>query len=160
MYIGITNLERFILESLNRSEKDIISISKDLKLDLKITHNCLNQLCAKNLISIEGNKYFINQEVDRRKVNYINSKESLTGEFTRLIENHIEDSIYESKDNFALKKVYLNNDDEILLGAMLKSLESFLAEINSKNRKQKFNTNEKSYIFWGFNKYQNIINNL
>jgi predicted transcriptional regulator len=160
MYLGITNIERFVLESLIKSSKDILQLSKDLSLDLKVCHNSLNQLCAKGLVQIEGNIYSLDKKNGKKHLSYINSPDSLSNEFSSLIETHIENSISNKKDNFSLKKVFLNNEDQLLFKAMLKSLESFLNEVNSKNKKQKYTTKDKSYIFWGFNQYDEIINNI
>ena len=60
---NFTILERMVLESINKGDKDLQQIHNDTSLDAKICENILYSLLAKNIVTTKGRIYQFNKNI-------------------------------------------------------------------------------------------------
>lgn len=154
MNFNITLPERIVLESLQKKSKSQIELISCTKLDRLILNNVLNSLISKNLIKTEFKNYTLNKSISKDLIKELNDKQNLTVELNQIIQSVIYNTLENNQQDFKLKKVFLNTRDRKVLDGMLYNLNSFLNELSTNNSK----TADQTVIFWGENKYENIIN--
>lgn len=151
---NFTVLERMILESVNKSAKDLEQIHEDTGLDKSICTNVLFSLLAKNLIIIDFNVYRLNKNLSEAILSELTDQRNRCVEINALVRECVKLSLLEGSDTFKFKKVYMSEKDKKLLKAMLYNIETFLDGLKS----QKGKTKEETFVFWGGENYANAIN--
>jgi hypothetical protein len=148
----VTAIERYILESLNKGNQTLLDIHLDTELSPDHLENLLSGLESKGLCLNKSQKFYI--ENNLIEIPQVTQK---IVEFSLIIKNSIKNALlFKRKQEFKLKKVYLNSQDEKIYQSMIYSLESFLEEAS----KKKGRTSKEKIIFWGEKTYQNAISDL
>ncbi len=153
----ITSPERMILESLNKSSKNLKEIHNCTSLDPQLIQNVLTNLLSRNMVRTHNQVYQLNKNAPECYINDLNEKESKIFEAQTLIETCIEQSIEGQNSLFKFKKIYLSPRDKKMLQAMLINIETFL---NNVNKNDKASTKDESIIFWGSAIYGNLLEDL
>jgi len=157
MEFNITYLERLVLETLSKSDKDIRALEQELKLRKQIIFNVLSALIAKNLVLIKENKYLLNHNLNKEILTELKDKDNLVVEYSNIIKTNIKESIHNDKSNcFMYKKVFMDASDYAVLKGLLYNVESF---VNSLQGKQSHNP-KQHIIFWGEDKVEAITKNI
>lgn len=156
MSLYITTLERYILESINKSNNSILQIQDDTKLDIKLISTVLkNLLQDKVIIQVKG-EYCLHESITSNKVSDLKNKDHAVIELTEIVKINIKHSLLNQKDNkFNYKKVFLDSDELKILRTLMFSIESFLTSRTIK----KGPTSQEQIIFWGNNSYLNTVSN-
>lgn len=153
----ITTIERYVLESLQKSEKTLFDLVLDTKLEPKVLKSILFNLQREKFISQKAETYSLNHTNLNQLKSVLKNKLSSTVEISQIVKSNIKESfINKNEQCFKIKKVSLNKDDAIALSSMLLDIENFLKSRQDKKGK----TSEEKIIFWGMNNYLDTINNL
>lgn len=154
MDFQITAIERYILESIQKQSNDLQAISIDTGIKEDILNSILNDLQVKSLIKVDYNKKFhINQHINQIIKDELNTPNDIYCS----VQDIIMTSFETEKENFKLKKVYINEKEEKILNGLLYNLESF---IQSLKKNARHTTSAKKIIFWGSANYGKTINHL
>jgi hypothetical protein len=156
MKFYITPLERLILESLSRKEKDLSSLEDDTKLDQLILSNILQSLAAKNLVILERRKYYLNQALSNLMIKELKDNQSVMAEVNQVIKVCMNNMLNHNEGLFKYKKVYMDKSEEKLFNALLIQMETFIDGLS----RNKGKTHEQKVIFWGSDTYENITHQL
>lgn len=159
MNFNISPLERLVLESLSKCPKELFELMQDTKLDKNVVINILQSLLIKNLLTVTNNRYQINQNLNQVLIQQLKDQQNTLIEIGQVVKTTIKHSQNFKDNSFKYKKVYMNSDDEMLFKAMLIQLESFIEELEKKNKK-KGKTYQQKVIFWGSNSYENITTDM
>lgn len=153
----ITSIERYVLESIQKSAKSIFDLVLDTKLEPKILKSVLFNLQNEKYITVRKERYFLNEKrIEDLKI-ILKDRMTSTLEISHIIKSNIHESlINDKKECFQFKKISLNKEEEVILNSMLLNIESFLESIQSKKGK----TSDEKIVFWGMNSYINTINSL
>jgi preprotein translocase subunit SecF len=163
---GILLIERIIIESLAKKEKNIFELEIDTNLSQGILLNILPCLIMRNYIRYGRGQYSIDKESSLTWPATINSKNSIKEEvkemFTTMVNGHFEEAKFNDSKSFEIKvqKLSLTNDEQKILNAHLVNLESFFNSVK-KNRTLnpiKEKTCEQKVVIWGLSQYSDLIN--
>jgi hypothetical protein len=164
MQDGLLLLERIIIESISKKEKNIQELSIDTNLEHALLLNLLPILLMKNIIKYQHGLYRIDKENSllwRESINHPeNIKEETKELFTSLVNKYFAKDI-EEKSNSVLKvkKVWLTNSEEKILNGHMVVLENFFNEVkNSRKRNPlKEKTCEQKIVIWGTSLYSELL---
>lgn len=162
---GLLILERIIVESISKKEKNIQELAIDTNLEHALLLNILPTLLMKNIINYQRGIYSINKENSLLWKSGINKTDNIKEEakelFTSLVNQYFKNDIAEAKHNSVLKiqKVWLTKDEEMVLNSHMKTLESFF---NSVKNSRKINpirekTFEQKVVIWGTSQYSELV---
>ena len=154
-------LERIVIESLNKTPKNLILLSNDTGIRMNILENIVKELVAIEFIFFNDDIYKLNITKIKNwmKGSHASSsqKSELRSLFDLVVSNYQMNNKLENK--LKLQKVYLTYEEERIYNEHLAQLEDFIKQVN-RNRKIdeiKFNTNQESVIYWGHTEYSNLI---
>ena len=150
---NFTVLERMILESINKSPKNLDAIKEDTGLDSELCLNVVYSLSAKNLIVTKAQKYAINSNLCEGIIAELKDSQNRAVELNMLVRECVKDTVMGKGDSFGFKKVYMNQREKKLLKAMLYNLESFLDGL----KENKGKTKDETFVFWGKENYGKAI---
>lgn len=155
-----TNLqmvERLILESLSRSEKNLHDLFQDTSLSYGLLNNILSKLMFSEMIVYKSGKYSLHPEAPQ-KISL--SSESLQAEikelFVTLVNQHYDDK---EKGVIKVQKVWMDESEEKIFQSYLINLEKFLEGLKTNSRKAKKaqSTKEQKVVVWGHSEYTNLV---
>jgi GTPase involved in cell partitioning and DNA repair len=147
----VTTIERILLESLNKSPKTLVELQDDLNFSTETIQNILLSLIPKGMVNQRLNKYHVNTLTCQAQLDMLNNKDNLQEEVIEIVSNSI-------NSDFKLKKVALSSEDKAILKSLLFNLDKFLEEVSKK--KNQCATKDLEVIFWGFDQYNNITQNI
>lgn len=158
-------IERIVLESVSKKDKNIYELSLDTNLEQGLLLNILPELLMKNLIKYNRGIYSINKEQSLRWSETINSKDSIKEEvkelFTNLVNEYFnKEQNKKSKDtDLKVQKVWLSFDEEKLLNMHLVNLENFFKNIKLGRERNpiKEKTHEQKVVIWGVSNYSDLV---
>lgn len=146
---NITLLDRMIINSVSKKNRNIQAIATDTNLSCDIIKIVLEDLLIKNIFTLKASEYFINQYLNTDQVKGINSKDSIDVEKIQIAK-----SALKKEAGFNLEKFALSKKDEVIFEGMLKSLKMFIDSSKIKDA----TTKEENLFFWGQNNYSDIVN--
>ena len=156
MSLYITTLERYVLESINKSNNTILQVQADTKLDIKLINTVLENLLEDKIIEQIKGKYYLHESIKSNKVSDLKNKDHAVIELTEIVKINIKQSLLDQKNNmFNYKKVFLDSDELKVLRTLMYSIESFLSSRTLKSGP----TSQEQIIFWGNNSYLNTVSN-
>ena len=147
-----TILERMILESINKSSKNLEEVAEDTGLEQNICLNIVYSLLAKNLVVCAKGSYSFNQSLSKAIVAELKNKRNRAIEVNALVRECVKDSVVENGESFVFKKVYMSEKEKKLLKAMFYNIESFLSGLSASGP-----TKEETFIFWGGDNYAKAV---
>jgi hypothetical protein len=163
---GLLILERIIIESISKKDKNIQELAIDTNLDHALLLNVLPNLLMKNIIKYQKGTYSIEKESSflwRQSINRDdNVKEEAKELFTSLVNQSLRKDLAEKNKNTALlkiQKVWLTKDEEVILNTHMINLENFFNTI--KNSRKLTPIREKTYeqkvVMWGASQYSELV---
>jgi hypothetical protein len=162
---GLLIIERMIIESLSRKEKNIFELSSDTTIDQSLLLNVLPNLLMKNHIKYLRGIYSIDKESSLLWSTNINLKENVKEEtkeiFLSLVNQFYQKEVKElgSMPQLKLQKMWLTHQEEVVLRSHLNGLESFFHSVKESRKKfpMKEKTAEQKIIFWGCTNYSDLV---
>lgn len=156
-------VERIVLESISRKNRNIVELSNDTGLSVSLLNNILPTFIMKNLVIYNNGVYCINNEMKNLWINEINSKDSLKCEvkelFTNLVNHYFEEEKAAATVELKVKKIWMTPYEKKLLRMHLNNLNEFVSNIEKENKKdQNFKTKEQEIIVWSVSDYEGVIN--
>lgn len=152
--LSINLIERIIIESIYRKEKDFDDIYNDTNLPKTVIENCLMSLLSKNIIIKKLDRYYLNNNLSEEAIQAISSKTNKLNA-KKLIMNEIIES--SKGDDLGFYKVSMSEKEEKILKGLFYNVEEFLKGLET-NKEAK--TTDERIIFWGENTYGKVINNI
>lgn len=158
-------LERIVIESLGKKEKNIFELSLDTNLDQIVLLNIMPQLLLKNIVKYHRGIYTLSTDNIKSWNETINCTENIKAEvrelFTSMVNEFFADDIKKKEEykELKIKKIWLTSDEEKVLKNHLLSLDNFFKQIQS-NRKKfpiKERTHEQKVVFWGVSEYGKLL---
>ncbi|OFZ22541.1 MAG: hypothetical protein A2202_03015 [Bdellovibrionales bacterium RIFOXYA1_FULL_36_14] len=162
---GILVIERMVLESLFKKEKNLVEMERDTGLDSGILKNILSNFMMDNLIKYQKGVYSLNKNEIMGKLKKINDKKQIKEEvcelFTSMINEYFKKIEQDQKNvDIKVRKIWLTPSEEKIFNTYLINLETFMKnieqdrKIHPKNEKLK----EKKVFIWGATDYSTIAN--
>jgi hypothetical protein len=160
MFDGMTIFERIILESLEKEQSTLKKIKEDTALNENILGRSLQHLVAKNMVLVEREVYSLNQKNKEEWKSFLLKEENVSLELQELLEGILKVALKKNPQGFMkIKKVHLGERDEIILKAMLKNIETFIAGLENLTPKKE-RTFSKKVVVTGMATYQDIIHSI
>lgn len=157
MFEGMTIFERIILESLEKNEKTLPELIEDTALNEKLIFHCLKNLAAKNIILIQERKYTLNYQGKEQWNQNLLQADHLKLELQELLEGMLNVALKKTPESLLkIRKVHMEEKDEMILKAMLINVENFLQELEKKSTRSK-KTSHKKIVFTGMAAYHDIL---
>jgi hypothetical protein len=163
---GLLILERIVIESISKKEKNIQELSFDTNLEHSILLNILPNLLMKNILKYNRGSYSIDKEASLKWLSNINKEDNLKDEatelFTSLVNQYFKKDIEMQNQKKALlkiQKVWLTKDEEIVFNAHMINLENFFQNIKKSRKLQPIRekTYEQKVVFWGASQYSDLV---
>ncbi|MBY0414929.1 MAG: hypothetical protein K2Q18_12230 [Bdellovibrionales bacterium] len=163
---GLLMIERIVIESLYKKEKNIQEIEIDTNLGHGLLQNILPNLLMRNMVRYRGGVYSIDKEHCFDWLKQVNKKENVKEEakemFTSLVNQYFKkDNTVEGQNGPQLKiqKMWLTRDEELILKSHMNALEGFFNGVKEsrKYRPQKEKTCEQRVVIWGSTHYSDLV---
>ena len=166
MQEGLLIIERIIIESLSKKERNLQEIVIDTNLEHALLLNVLPHLLMKNMIRYTRGIYSIEKENCFHWLSEINKQDHVKEEakelFTSLVNQYFKKEKLHLKNiepQLKIQKVWLTDDEEIVLRSHMASLESFFNGVKAsrKVRPQREKTCEQRVVIWGLSQYSDLV---
>lgn len=163
---GLLMIERIVLESLSKKEKNIQEIEIDTNLSHGLLLNILPNLLMRNMIRYQRGTYSIDKDSCFSWLSEVNKKENIKEEakelFTSLVNQYFRKDLVEQKSNgpqLKIQKVWLTRDEEILLRSHMAALDGFFQSIKEArlHNPQREKTCEQRVVIWGLSQYSDLV---
>lgn len=151
---GLSSLERVILECLGKQNLTYDEIHTQSGLHENVCFNVLQALLIRGILTINGSRYQVSQNISPLMMEEINGAEAREAESLELIE-----AVLEQKVNrvFRFQKIAMDSRDEKIFLAMLSNLDSFLQDAHKKAQ-HSVPMKERKIVFWGIGELQTLMN--
>jgi DNA-binding MarR family transcriptional regulator len=147
-------IERAVLEGIGRDLKTVEQISLDTGIELKMVQKILKRFLEQGLVEANKENYHLRENLVSR-LQEIEEKVSVeVGELLKCAS----DTFFSKKPSsfLKLKKIYIPQKEIQYFNCMWKNMEDYLQRISEENSKSPIK--DKTVIFWGWSKYENMIN--
>jgi hypothetical protein len=149
----LTCVERLIIESLGRSEKNVFELHRDTTLNQRILINILNALTLRGITHQRDGRYSISKHMTPDTLNSIKNSMGQKTEALELIE-----SMLSQESIVRLKKVYVSEKDKPILNALLNNLNNFFQTLPEAPKD--VSLSDFSLFVWGEDQYGKNINRM
>ena len=151
-------VERIVIESLFEEGKNRHQLFVDTKLDIELLKNILCDLEKEDLILCKKGCYYLN----KNKMSEMSDKKQMKNELKELFIAWVNKFFLEEKKKttcLKVKKVYMNDSEELLYNEHLNKLNRFIEQIKemSKLENRGCSTAKKKIIFWGHEEYKELV---
>ena len=163
---GLLIIERIIIESLSKKERNLQEIIFDTNLEHSLLLNILPNLLMKNMIRYTRGIYSIEKENCFKWLNEINKKDNIKEEakelFVSLVNQYFKEDI-EKKPIIAphlkIQKVWLTKNEELILNSHMAGLDGFFNGVKAsrKMRPEREKTYEQRVVIWGHSQYSDLV---
>jgi hypothetical protein len=158
-------IERIVIESISKKDKNIYELVNDTKLNQELLQKILPNLLMKNLIRYQRGIYSIEKTMALKWLETINEKQNLKEEvkemFATLVNNYYQEDQNAIKKNNQLRvqKIWLSPDEDSILRSHLAMIDLFFKNIkNSRERNPvRERTHEQRVIIWGTSMYSDLV---
>ncbi len=163
---GLIILERIIIESIAKKDKNIHELSIDTNLEHAFLLNILPNLLMKNIIQYQRGSYSIDKESSLKWLAGINSDDNIKEEakelFTSLVNEYFKKDIVQKKESHSLlkiKKIWLTADEETILNTHMINLENFFLNVRNSRKVMpvRERTCEQRVVIWGMTQYSDLV---
>ena len=163
---GLLMIERIVIESLSKKEKNIQEIEIDTNLSHGLLLNILPNLLMKNMIRYQRGTYSIDKESCFQWLSEVNNKENIKEEakelFTSLVNQYFSEDLAVQKvsgPQLKIKKMWLTRDEELILKSHMATLEGFFQSVKQarKQNPQREKTCEQRVVIWGLSQYSDLV---
>ena len=163
---GLLIIERIIIESLSKKERNLEEIKLDTNLDHALLMNVLPHLLMKNMIRYHRGIYSIDKENCFRWLGQVNRDENVKEEakelFISLVNEYFKKDLQPKRaiaPQLKIQKMWLTQDEEIILRSHMATLENFFVNVKDsrKTRPQRERTCEQRVVIWGLSQYSDLV---
>ena len=163
---GLLIIERIIVESLSKKERNLQEIIMDTNLEHSLLLNVLPNLLMKNMIRYTRGVYSIDKEHCFQWLNEINKDDNVKEEakelFTSLVNQYFKKDLDKAKTlepQLKIQKVWLTRDEEMILRSHMAGLESFFTGVKASRRvkPEREKTCEQRVVIWGLSQYSDLV---
>lgn len=162
---GLLMIERIVIESLSKKEKNIQEIEIDTNLSHGLLLNILPNLLMRNMIRYKNGLYSIDKDHCFEWLSDVNKKENVKEEakeiFTSLVNQYFkkETAAPNVGPQLKIQKMWLTRDEEIILKSHMATLEGFFSGVKEarKHHPQREKTCEQRVVIWGFSHYADLV---
>ena len=156
---GILIVERFVIESLYKKQKNLIELNDDTGLDKNILLNILTNLSFKKIILFKEGMYSLNYEKKEEWLEQINRPENKQQEikemFIALVNKYFKEG--KSESNLSIRKVSLSELDEKVLNNHFKEIDHYLKNLERNKKFSTSRTGQEKVFIWGQGSYGNLM---
>jgi hypothetical protein len=163
---GLLIIERIIIESISKKEKNLQEIMSDTNLNHSLLLNVLPNLLMKNMIRYTRGIYSIEKENCVKWLSDINRKDNVKEEakelFVSLVNQYFKKDLEKTPSplpQLKIQKVWLTRDEEMILNSHLAGLDSFFNGVKASRRvkPEKEKTYEQKVVIWGHSQYSDLV---
>jgi hypothetical protein len=157
---GLLVIERFILESLNKGQKNIKELESDTSLMRSLLVNLLSSLSTKGMVIFSKGKYSLNQHKKAewsKEINLVESKRDEMKELMISLVNSHYNLEQERRSSLKMKKVRLSSLDEKVLAAYFAQIEQYLQNLSLTERVTEEPLTEQRVYVWGQSHYGDLV---
>lgn len=163
---GLLIIERIIVESLSKKERNMQEIINDTNLDQALLLNILPNLLMKNMIRYTRGIYSIDKEHCMLWLNEINKTDNVKEEakelFISLVNQYFQKDVRLNNSvspQLKIQKVWLTTDEEMVLRSHMASLDGFFSGVKAsrKVKPQREKTCEQRVVIWGLSQYSDLV---
>lgn len=163
---GLLIIERIIIESISKKERNMQEIVHDTNLDQALLLNVLPNLLMKNMIRYNRGIYSIDKENCFQWLNEVNKTDNVKEEakelFISLVNQYFKKDIEKKHvltPQLKIQKMWLTNDEEMILRSHMAGLECFFSGVKAarKLKPQKEKTCEQRVVIWGLSQYSDLV---
>nr|BDT26832.1 hypothetical protein BHI3_02980 [Bacteriovorax sp. HI3] len=163
---GLLMIERMVIESLSKKEKNIQEIEIDTNLSHGLLLNILPNLLMRNMVRYRSGIYSIDKDHCFEWLSEVNRKENVKEEareiFSSLVNQYFKKETQPSSQNgpqLKIQKVWLTREEELILKSHMATLEGFFNGVKEarKYHPQREKTCEQRVVVWGLSHYSDLI---
>lgn len=163
---GLLMVERIVIESLSKKEKNIQEIELDTNLSHGLLLNIMPNLLMRNMIRYKSGIYSLDKEHAFLWLSEINKTENIKEEaseiFTSLVNQYFKNDEELKKpkvSQFKIQKMWLTKEEEMILKSHMSTLEGFFTGVKEarKYHPQREKTCEQRVVVWGITDYSDLI---
>ncbi|MDO9183201.1 MAG: hypothetical protein Q7U04_12370 [Bacteriovorax sp.] len=163
---GLLIIERIIIESLSKKERNMQEIILDTNLDHSLLLNILPNLLMKNMIRYTRGTYSIEKENCFQWLNEVNKTDNVKEEakelFISLVNQYFKKDLVKPVGNetqLKIQKVWLTRDEEVILRSHLSGLDGFFTGVKASRRikPEREKTCEQRVVIWGLSQYSDLV---
>lgn len=167
---GLLIVERIVVESLSKKEKNISEIEIDTRLTHDLLLNILSGLILQGIIRYKGGIYSLAKENSFLWLKQINERNVLKEEvkelFTSLVNQYFKSDFAKSEQikldqltQLKIQKMWLTPDEEMVLKSHMATLDGFFQGIKDARKKspEKEKICEQRVVIWGVSTYADLI---
>jgi hypothetical protein len=163
---GLLIIERIIVESLSKKERNLQEIIHDTNLDHSLLLNILPNLLMKNMIRYTRGTYSIEKENCFQWLNEINKTDNIKEEakelFISLVNQYFKKDCVKLRamePQLKIQKVWLTRDEELVLRSHMASLDGFFTGVKASRRvkPEREKTCEQRVVIWGLSQYSDLV---
>lgn len=163
---GLLIIERIIVESLSKKERNLQEIIMDTNLDHTLLLSVLPNLIMKNMVRYTKGIYSLEKENCFQWLNEINHADNVKEEAKELFISLVNQYFTKSNERksstepqLKIQKVWLTRDEEVILRSHMAGLESFFTQVKAsrKVRPQREKTCEQRVVIWGLSQYSDLV---
>ena len=164
---GLLMIERIVIESLSKKEKNIVELEVDTGLSHALLLNILPNLLMKNIVVYHKGIYSLDQNNKECWLAEINKADHVIFEakemFTSLVNQYFAATGSQSVDSqipqLKVQKVWLTESEEKILKSHLATLDGFFLGIKEarKYNPMREKTAEQRVVIWGTSLYSDLI---
>lgn len=163
---GLLIIERIIVESLSKKERNLQEIIMDTNLDHSLLLSILPNLIMKNMVRYTKGIYSLEKENCFQWLNEINHTDNVKEEAKELFISLVNQYFTKSNERrtsidpqLKIQKVWLTRDEEVILRSHMAGLESFFKAVKDsrKVKPEKEKTCEQRVVIWGLSQYSDLV---
>lgn len=163
---GLLIIERIIVESLSKKERNLQEIIMDTSLEHSLLLSVLPNLIMKNMVRYTRGIYSLERENCFQWLSEVNKEDHVKEEakelFVSLVNQYFAKSnIRKSSSDPQLKiqKVWLTKDEEVILRSHMAGLESFFSQVKAsrKVKPEREKTCDQRVVIWGMSQYSDLV---
>lgn len=163
---GLLLIERIVIESLSKKEKNIQEIEVDTNLSHGILLNILPNLLMRNMIRYKAGIYSLDKENCFSWLSEVNKRENVKEEakelFISLVNQYFKKDLPSASSSGAqlkIQKMWLTREEEMILKSHMATLEGFFQGVKESRlyRPQKEKTCEQRVVIWGLSHYSDLV---
>ncbi|MBP9681959.1 MAG: hypothetical protein KBD76_11180 [Bacteriovorax sp.] len=163
---GLLIIERIIVESLSKKERNLQEIIIDTNLEHSLLLNILPNLIMKNIVRYNRGIYSLDKENCFQWLNEVNKDDHVKEEAKELFISLVNQYFSKSKEKTApsvaqlkIQKVWLTKEEEMVLNSHMAGLEGFFTGVKAarKMKAEKEKTYEQRVVIWGFSQYSDLV---
>lgn len=163
---GLLIIERIIVESLSKKERNLQEIIMDTGLEHSLLLSVLPNLIMKNMVRYTRGIYSLEKENCFQWLSEVNQVDHVKEEAKELFVSLVNQ--YFSKSNerksypepqLKIQKVWLTKDEEVILRSHLAGLENFFSMVRAsrKVKPEREKTCDQRVVIWGMSQYSDLV---